>query len=70
MYDVCRLQFLIQVLNLLTVSMMFFGTYVVQVGLLNILLRRFRVPVAVIVSYFAVFLIYAAVKSVCTTSRD
>ena len=61
---ICRLQFLVQVLNLLTLSMLFFGTYVVQVGLLNLLLRNFRVECFIIPAYFVIFLVYAAIKSV------
>lgn len=57
-------QFGLQLLNAILLFMLFFGTYLFQVGLIGVLLREFRGVLAALAAYAVLFAAYAAVKLV------
>lgn len=57
-------QLLIQLLNFLMVFMLFFGTYLFQVGLIGVLVKEFRGILWAVPTYAVVYIGYAACKIV------
>jgi hypothetical protein len=55
-------QFAIQILNLLLLFLLFFGTYLFQVGLLGEVFREFRPALIAMTLYLGVFSAYAGTK--------
>lgn len=55
-------QMLIQLLNLLMLFMLFFGTYLFQVGLISLLMKEFRATLYTLPAYGVLFVIYGGVK--------
>lgn len=58
------MQYLIQLLNLLMVFMLFFGTYLFQVGLIGVLLKEFKGSLYIMPLYTAVYIAYSGCKLV------
>lgn len=58
----CRAQLAIQLLNLLLIFLLFFGTYLFQVGLIGELLKEFKGVLFAALAYIAVYSCYAGVK--------
>lgn len=54
----------LQLMNAILLFMLFFGTYLFQVGLIGVLLREFRGVLAAMAAYAVLFSAYAAVKLV------
>lgn len=48
----------------LMVFMLFFGTYLFQVGLIGILIREFQRPLYYLLFYLVLYLVYASIKLV------
>jgi hypothetical protein len=55
-------QLAVQLFVLLVLFLLFFGTYLFQVGLVSVVVREFAATLWVVAGYFAVFAAYAAVK--------
>ena len=55
-------QLAVQLLNLLLLFLLFFGTYLFQVGLVSEVVREFRNTLAAMALYTVVFIAYAAYK--------
>jgi len=55
-------QVAIQILNLLLIFLLFFSTYLFQVGLISEVIREFRAILYVMLLYLVVYGIYAGVK--------
>lgn len=53
-----------QLLNFLMLFMLFFGTYLFQVGLIGVLVREFKATLYVMPLYTIVYAAYAACKLV------
>ncbi len=64
LYGVIGAQLLIQLLNLLMIFMLFFGTYLFQVGLIGVLMKEFQGVLYVMPLYAGVYVAYAATKLV------
>ena len=62
MYGFLGAQLAFIMLNILVLFLLFFGTYLFQVGLVSEVAKSFKVTFATIVLYIIVFVIYAAVK--------
>jgi len=57
-------QLLIQLLNCMLLFLLFFGTYLFQVGLIGVLMKEFRVVLYVMPLHAAVYVAYAGIKGV------
>jgi hypothetical protein len=62
MYGFLGAQLAFIMLNILVLFLLFFGTYLFQVGLVSEVAKSFKVTFASIFLYIIVFVIYAAVK--------
>ena len=59
----------IQVINLVLIFMLFSGTYLFQVGLLNIQLREFKWHLVGVLLYLVIFICYVSIKLVSKEGR-
>jgi len=70
MYGLLGAQLAFIMLNILVLFLLFFGTYLFQVGLVSEVAKSFKVTFASIALYIVVFGIYAAIKISLSTGES